>query len=216
MARYSHQLSWIQQLRYRWLLRLAAWSKPKVGLIATPEPWTTGDFDRGLRILSGKIVFTGHMMDIGESSIWNHKPPSPLFGAELHGFLWLDDLATYGDARAMGTAQAWILDWIDGFGMGLGPGWSAEVTGRRLIRWINHSAFLLNGLSQSRRDKICQSMALQTRLLSTSWRHLPAGRGRFEALAGLICAAQSLAGMQSILPPALTALVKECQAQIDV
>ncbi len=216
MARYSHQLSWIQQLRYRWLLRLAAWSKPKVGLIATPEPWTTGDFDRGLRILSGKIVFTGHMMDIGESSIWNHKPPSPLFAAELHGFRWLDDLATYGDARAMGTAQAWILDWIDGFGMGLGPGWSADVTGRRLIRWINHSAFLLHGLSQSRRDKICQSMALQTRLLSTSWRHLPAGRGRFEALAGLICAAQSLAGMQSILPPALTALVKECQAQIDV
>jgi len=65
-----------------------------VGLIATPEPWTTGDFDRGLRILSGKIVFTGHMMDIGESSIWNHKPPSPLFAAELHGFRWLDDLAT--------------------------------------------------------------------------------------------------------------------------
>ena len=216
MTRYSHQLSWITQLRYRWLLRLAAWSKPKVGLIATPEPWTTGDFDRGLRILSGKIVFTGHVMNIGENSIWNHKPPSPMFAAELHGFRWLDDLATYGDARAMGTAQTWILDWIDGFGMGLGPGWSAEITGRRLNRWINHSAFLLNGLSQSRRDKICQSMALQTRLLSTSWRHLPPGRGRFEALAGLICAAQCLAGMQSILPPALMALVKECQEQIDV
>jgi uncharacterized heparinase superfamily protein len=67
------------QLRYRWLLRLAVWSKPKVGLIATPEPWTTGDFDRGALILSGKIVFTGHVMDIGENSIWNHKPPSPLF-----------------------------------------------------------------------------------------------------------------------------------------
>ena len=215
MARYSHQLSWIQQLRYRWLLRLAAWSKPKGGMIATPEPWTTGDFDRGLRILSGKIVFTGHVMDIGENSIWSHKPPSPLFAAELHGFQWLDDLATYGDARAMGTAQAWILDWIDGFGMGLGPGWSAEITGRRLNRWINHSAFLLRGLSQSRRDKILRSMALQTRLLSKSWRHLPPGRGRFEALAGLICAAQSLTGMQNLQPAALMALVKECQDQID-
>jgi len=122
VTRSSHQLSWITQLRYRWLLRLAAWSKPKLGLIATPEPWTTGDFDRGEQILSGKIVFTGHVMDIGENSIWNHKPPSPLFAAELHGFRWLDDLATYGDARAMGTAQAWILDWIDGFGRGLGPG----------------------------------------------------------------------------------------------
>jgi len=101
------------QLRYRWLLRWAVWSKPKVGLIATPEPWTTGDFDRGALILSGKIVFTGHVMDIGENSIWNHKPPSPLFAAELHGFRWLDDLATYGDARAKGTTQAWVLDWID-------------------------------------------------------------------------------------------------------
>ena len=216
MTQYSHQLSWLMQLRYRWLLRLAVWSKPKVGLIATPEPWTTGDFDRGALILSGKIVFTGHVMDIGENSIWNHKPPSPLFAAELHGFRWLDDLATYGDARAKGTAQAWVLDWIDGFGMGLGPGWSAEVTGRRLNRWINHSTFLLQGLSQSQRDKVLRSMALQTSLLSTTWRHLPPGRGRFEALAGLICAAQSLAGMQSHQPAALMALDKECQDQIDV
>ena len=30
-------------------------------------------------------------------------------------------------------------------GRGAGPGWTPDLTGRRLIRWINHAILLLNG-----------------------------------------------------------------------
>tara|TARA_B110000483_G_scaffold236865_1_gene310682 strand:+ start:677 stop:2197 length:1521 start_codon:yes stop_codon:yes gene_type:complete len=154
-------------------------------------------------------------MDLGDGSVWSLPPPSDLFAAELHGFGWLDDLAAFGDQGAKTKAQAWVLEWISGFGMGKGPGWSADLTGRRLIRWINHSSFFLNQLSKSKKSIICHSMALQTLLLVRSWHQTSPGRARFEALCGLVCATQFLAGMGQLLGPALGALEVECQTQID-
>ena len=215
MKKRPHRLSWITQLKYRWLLRRAVWSKPAIGFVAAPEPWIIGDFGRGQRLVSGEILITGHLMDVGENSIWSKSPPSEIFATELQGFGWLDDLAALGDKAAKYKAQSWVLDWISGFGMGKGPGWSADLTGRRLFRWINHSSFLLNRLSKARQAEVCHSMAIQTLLLAKSWLQLQPGRARFEALCALVGAAQSLAGMGSLLAPALSALALECKIQID-
>ena len=215
MKKRPHRLSPITQLKYRWHLRRAVWSKPVIGLVSAPEPRTIGSFERGQQLVSGRVLITGHIMDLGDGSVWSLPPPSDLFAAELHGFGWLDDLAAFGDQGAKTKAQAWVLEWISGFGMGKGPGWSADLTGRRLIRWINHSSFFLNQLSKPKKSIICHSMALQTLLLVRSWHQTPPGRARFEALCGLVCATQFLAGMGQLLGPALTALELECQTQID-
>ena len=215
MKKRPHRLSLIAQLKYRWHLRRAVWSKPVIGLVSVPEPRTIGSFERGQQLVSGHVSITGDMMEIGDGSIWSLSPPSDFFVAELHGFRWLDDLAAFGDPVAKAKAQVWLLEWISGFGMGKGPGWSANLTGRRLIRWINHSSFFLNQLSKSKKSIICHSMALQTLLLMRSWRQAPSGHARFEALCGLVCATQFLAGMGQLLEPALRALVLECQTQID-
>ncbi len=216
MKKRPHRLSWITQLKYRWLLRRAVWSKPAIGLVKAPEPWTIGNFERGQQLVSGKVLITGHLMDIGEKSIWSQSPPSELFATELQGFGWLDDLAALGDWAAKYKAQSWVLDWISGFGMGKGSGWSADLTGWRLIRLINHSSFLMNKLSEGRQAKIFHSMAIQTLFLAKSWRQLQPGRARFEALCALVGAAQSLIGMGSLMAPALSALALECKTQIDV
>ena len=215
MKKRPHRLSPITQLKYRWHLRRAVWSKPVIGLVSAPEPRTIGSFERGQQLVSGRVLITGHIMDLGDGSVWSLPPPSDLFAAELHGFGWLDDLAAFGDQGAKTKAQAWVLEWISGFGMGKGPGWSADLTGRRLIRWINHSSFFLNQLSKPKKSIICHSMALQTLLLVRSWHQTSPGRARFEALCGLVCATQFLAGMGQLLGPALGALEVECQTQID-
>jgi uncharacterized heparinase superfamily protein len=134
----------------------------------------------------------------------------------LQGFGWLDDLAALGDQAAKYKAQSWVLDWISGFGMGKGSCWSADLTGWRLIRLINHSSFLMNKLSEGRQAKVFHSMAIQTLFLAKSWRQLQPGRARFEALCALVGAAQSLIGMGSLMAPALSALALECKTQIDV
>ena len=216
MKKLPHRLSWTTRLQYRWRLRRALWSKPTIGLVNAPEPCTIGQFEIGQQLVSGKFLITGGVMDFGKGSIWSIAPPSDLVGAELHGFGWLDDLAALGDKHAKAKAQAWIISWIAGFGMGEGPGWSANLTGRRLIRWINNSSFLFNNLSKSQKDRICHSMALQVLLLAKSWRQAQPGWARFEALCGLVCASQSLAGMGFLLAPSLRALVQECQTYIDM
>ena len=215
MKKRPHRLSLITRLKYRWHLRRAVWSKPVIGLVSAPEPRTIGSFERGQQLVSGRVLITGHVMEFGDGSVWSLPPSSDLFAAELHGFGWLDDLAAFGDQGAKTKAQAWVLEWILGFGMGKGPGWSADLTGRRLIRWINHSSFFLDQLSKSKKSIICHSMALQTLLLVRSWRQALPGHARFEALCGLVCATQFLAGMGHLLGPALGSLELECQTQID-
>ena len=89
MKKRPHRLSPITQLKYRWYLRRAVWSKPAVGLVSAPEPRTIGSFERGQQLVSGRVLITGHIMDLGDGSVWSLPPPSDLFAAELHGFGWL-------------------------------------------------------------------------------------------------------------------------------
>ncbi len=78
--------------------------------------------------------------------------PDPAFEEALHGCAWLDDLAAVGDPKARMRAQDWTFDWITRFGGGRGAGWTPDLTGRRLIRWINHAILLLNGQDRAKAD----------------------------------------------------------------
>ncbi len=123
---------------------------PAAGFVSQPEPRTIGRFARGKQLCAGNFLFAGHLVEAPGASIWDLGVPSPSFDDELHGFVWLDDLAAVGDAQARDRAQDWTEDWIARYGRGRGPGWTPDLTGRRLIRWINHAIFLLNGAGQRR------------------------------------------------------------------
>ena len=132
-----------------------------------------------------------------------------------HGFGWLDDLAAAGDTPARKAAQAWLAQWIKQYGNGTGPGWTPELTGRRLIRWITHALFLMAGRGSEISEEFLRSLAQQTKFLARRWRGSTPGLPRFEALTGMLYASLSLEGMEAHLQPALIALAKECDAQID-
>lgn len=140
--------------------------------------------------------------------------PSPRFETELHGFRWLDDLAAVSDLAARGKAQVWTWDWIRRCGRGRGPGWTPDLTGRRLIRWINHAIFLLNGRSPAQSEAFFHALSAQVLFLSRRWKVAAPGLPRFEALCGLIYASLALSGQERLAEPAIRALSKECDAQI--
>lgn len=144
-----------------------------------------------------------------------HSAPDLAFSREVHGFTWLDDLAAAGDAPARACAQAWLWRWIELYGRGRGPGWRPDLTGRRIIRWINHAIFLLSGRTQQQSDLFLRSLAQQTLFLSRRWRATTPGLPRFEALTGLVYAGLSLEGMSARVAPASAALARECARQID-
>ncbi len=195
--------------------RRASWARPATAFVSSPEPRTIGSFARGRQLCAGNFLFAGHLVQDPDARIWDVQSPDHAFGAELHGFAWLDDLAAVGDLPARQTAQAWVWDWIDRYGNGHGSGWTPDLTGRRLIRWINHALFLLRGQDKPTSDLFYRSLGQQTLFLGRRCEATQPGLPRFEALTGLIYAGLALEGMQGNVGPASVALSRECDTRIS-
>jgi uncharacterized heparinase superfamily protein len=195
--------------------RLASRAVAAKGFTSSPEPRTIGSFARGRQLIAGNYLFAGYLIEAPDASLWQLNTPDPAYDAEMHGFAWMDDLAAVGDAKARSKAQAWIWDWIQRYGRGSGPGWTPDLTGRRLIRWINHALFLLSGQDGQASEAFYRSLAQQTQFLSKRWHSASPGLPRFEALTGLIHAGLSLQGKEALAAPAIKALARECRNQID-
>ncbi len=199
----------------RFYARRSRWQKSALGFVSSPEPRTIGSFARGRQLVAGNLMFAGYLVERTERSVWDVDAPDMAFEAERQGFAWLDDLAAVGDHAARTKAQAWLWDWIETYGEGVGPGWTPDLTGRRVIRWINHALFLLRGQVSEDSVAFYRSLSRQTWFLSKRWRAAAPGLPRFEALAGLIYAGQAIEGMEVLSEPAINALARECDEQID-
>ena len=209
-------------LRQQWthvLNRLAArragTSKPVTAFLSHPEPRSIGSFARGRQLCAGNFVFAGHLVQAPDTSIWDLAAPDAAFRAETHGFTWLDDMVAAADPGTRQVAQEWLADWIARYGRGHGPGWTPDLTGRRLIRWISHALFLMRGQDKAASDAFLQALARQTLFLSRRWSAALPGLPRFEALCGLLYAGLSLEGMEEHIATATRALSSECDSQID-
>ena len=166
--------------------RLAALAHPATGFVSQPEPRSIGTFARGKQLSAGNFLFAGFLIEAPGKMIWDIPVPDTRFEDALHGFAWLDDLAAVDDAPARTRAQDWTFGWIARYGRGRGPGWTPDLTGRRLIRWINHAILLLNGRERLQARSYFRTLGRQTIFLSRRWRAATPGLPRFEALTGLI------------------------------
>ncbi|WP_108483675.1 heparinase II/III family protein [Oceaniglobus ichthyenteri] len=195
--------------------RLSTLSAPATGLVSQPEPRTIGSFARGRQISAGNFLFAGYLVEAPDTAIWDLPMPDLSFEQELHGFTWVDDLAAVSDGAANLRMRNWTHAWVTRYGRGTGPGWTPDLTGRRLIRWIHHAMVLLNGADKATSDAFYRSLAQQTNFLSHRWSAASPGLARFEALTGLIYAGIALTGMEKHIAPAVKALGRECTSQID-
>ena len=195
--------------------RLSRRQKKARGFVSSPEPRTVGSFAKGRQLIAGNILFAGYLVESPDTGLWEVESPSVGFDDERHGFAWLDDLAAVGDGPARVKAQQWLWGWIDNYGNGQGPGWTPALTGRRVIRWINHAIFLLRGQDSAESDAFFRALAQQVWFLSKRWHASPPGLPRFEALTGLIYAGLALEGHEDLADPAVRALAQECKLRID-
>ncbi len=199
--------------------RLAMWRALRApaakGFVSQPEPRSIGLYARGRQLVAGNFQVAGQLVEAKGTAIWDIHFDDPAAVEETHGFLWLDDLAAMGDAAARARAQDWTWGWIARYGRGQGPGWTPDLTGRRLIRWINHALFLLSGRDRSQSDAYYQNLSAQVVFLSRRWSYAAPGLPRFEALTGLIYAGLALTGMEARVRPAVAALALECAREID-
>ena len=179
-----------------------------------PEPRTIGAFEVGQQLTEGQFYFAGDLIEASTKSIWSITSPTPDFTAEMHGFLWLDDLAAVGDAESRHLAQAWTMDWITRYGAGKGEGWTPPLTGSRILRICAHARFLFLDLEKPHALNVLRSLARQLNYLNKTWRQEPAGQPRLEALAGLVYAGVSFKGREKTLKMANKAIGGECARHI--
>ncbi len=199
----------------RWYAYRARRQPSATGFVSQPEPRTIGSFARGRQLVAGNLLFAGYLLESQTTGLWEVDAPDQAFDAERHGFAWLDDLAAVGDLNARKKAQTWVWGWIEAHGTGGSIGWSPDLTGRRVIRWINHALFLLAGRDKEASDAFYASLSRQTWFLSRRWQGATPGLPRFEALTGLIYAGLALEGREELAEPAIKALSEECSLQID-
>lgn len=209
----------LQHMKNRYLNRLHArlggFARPATAFVSQPEPKTIGSRARGRQLMAGNFLFAGYLVEAPGRSIWQIERPDGAFEAHLHGFAWLDDLAAVGDKAARELAQQWMLEWIELYGRGKGAGWQPELSGRRLIRWINHALFLMSGMERDTTDRFFRNLARQARFLHKRWHAAPAGLARFESLTGLIYAGLSLEGSAHLMAPAMRSFAEECALRIN-
>ncbi len=200
----------------RYHARRAGFARPAAGFVSQPEPRSIGRLARGKQLCAGNFLVAGRVVEAPGGSIWDLGRHGPDFDDEIHGFTWLDDLAALGDRRARELAQGWTREWLNRYGKGAGPGWVADTTGRRIIRWINHALLLLQGEGGTMSEAYYRALGRQTIFLARRWKAASHGVPRFEALTGLIYAGLSLIGMERHVDPAMKALSRECRNHIDL
>ena len=195
--------------------RLSTRARPATAFVGTPEPRAVGSYARGRQLTAGNLLFAGHLVEAPDAIIWDITPPDDAFLEEIHGFGWLDDMASVGDPKTRKVAQTWLFEWIRRYGNGSGPGWTPELAGRRVIRWLHHAIFVLGGCNPEESRAFFRSIAQQTIFLNRRWHSSTPGLPRFEALTGLISAGLSLQGMEAQADPAIRALGQECARQVS-
>jgi uncharacterized heparinase superfamily protein len=195
--------------------RLAGRGAPARGFRLAPEPRSIGRVAVGRQLVGGIFHLGGVTVEAPGLSIWAALPDTAEVRGALHGFGWLDDLAALGDGAARARAQVWLTEWLERYGGGRGPGWSPDVAGRRLMRWIHHAVFLLEGPSPPPEAVFLAALGRQVRFLARRWPAAAPGLPRFEALTGLLCAILALDGPDIDPAPALEALERECHFGID-
>ncbi|MFP4044972.1 MAG: heparinase II/III family protein [Rhodosalinus sp.] len=199
--------------------RYAAWratrGRAATAFVSQPEPRTIGSLPRGRQLLAGNLMFAGHLVEAPEADLWDLGVPDRAFLDETQEFGWLDDLAAVGDGRARRLAQRWLAGWIARYGRGRGPGWTPDLTARRMTRWMHHAVFLLQGQSAEAQAAYFRALAAQADFLSRRWKATSPGLPRFEALCGLVQAGLALEGMDRLLAPAQKGLERSCRDRID-
>lgn len=204
----------------RWVNRWAAWRAARAGGGASgfqsqPEPRSIGLQARGRQMVAGNIRLAGHLVEAPGTALWDIPAPDPAWTAEAQGMAWLDDLAALGDGPARARAQDWVFGWIARHGAGSGPGWTPDLTGRRVIRWIHHAVMLLNGRSAADSARFFAALSAQVRYLARRWPAAAPGLPRFEALTGLVYAGLALTGMEDHAEAGIAALARDCATGID-
>ena len=176
--------------------------------LRTADPGVFDEFRRGQFCLGGEVVRCDRQspftIDAG-SAAWQR---------ELHGFGWLRDLAATGTPDALQAARALVADWLSQNRRPRGRAWQADVLARRVISWIAHSGFLLEGAEPEFFRAVTDSLGLHLRVLAATHRTARPGIPHLTCLLSMVLADLSIDGRDEARAVSEPLLLAELSQQI--
>lgn len=165
-----------------------------------------GDPVQGAGILGGDMMLAARKRALG-SHPFAADLKSRRAVADLYGFSWLRDLAALSAPGARETAQALIRDWLRHHDRWDAVTWAPDVTGARILAWLNYIDFVTEGADGSLRGEMATATAAQLRHLAGANRSGSAstggGESPFTAGAALVAGAVALPGLDPLLDTGL-------------
>lgn len=196
---------------YRW--RYAGRTPERV-LIAPPD-LRLADPQTAIEIYHGRFPLAGQMVDTGGNSPFQIEVAHPNWLRSLHGFRWLRHMRAAGSDLAASNARALVADWIAIHGARIkGVAWEPGTTAKRIIAWLQHSSFVLQGAELSFYRAFLKSLAVQIRYLRSVAATMPDGKPRLRGRIALAFAALSLPAPVTALRVATRNLAAELERQI--
>ncbi|MFM7084044.1 MAG: heparinase II/III family protein [Hyphomicrobium sp.] len=183
-------------------------------LVIAPQDLRPRDSSFWKELCNGHIGLAGSVLSIGEKSPLDISPPSEMWARSFYGFDWLRHLEASGDPKACQYARAITLDWINRFPPDSDLAWEPAVIARRVISWISHAHFLLDGAKVETYEAITSSLSKQLMLLSGCWKDGPDGYPRLLSLIALVLADLCVEGHEIHLRKVESAFASEIAQQI--
>jgi uncharacterized heparinase superfamily protein len=189
-------------------------SKLTDSLILAPQDLRTADATNAADIYAGHLIFAGQSVEAKGQSPFALYPPSKEWAEELYGFSWLRHLRASGMEVSRSHARTLINDWI-AMGGGVDDiGIAPHIAARRVLSWLSHSPFLLEGADRQFYKRFMRALMKDVRRL---YCYRYASRGdfpRFHVALALCAAGLSLANYEWLKRKGMAMLEKELALQI--
>lgn len=195
---------------FRWRLTSSTVSN----LLIVPQDLRTADPSFAHEIELGQFGLAGTVVHLDDKSPFELEPPNEGWARALHSFGWLRHLAAAGTDDARDTATRLAVEWTIRYRSTNGVAWEPQVTARRIISWVSHAAFLLEGTDTRLYDAITRSLAAQIVHLSSTWREAPSGETRLQGVIALLLTQLCVAGQEKRIPATERDLLNELSKQI--
>ncbi len=135
-------------------------------LTATVSSALQGDPASGTALRAGHFLLHGVRLPIADTEFSGPRL-SPPFERLVHGFGWLDDLASCATrSQCVPVAERIFAAWlVANPAPGAGPAWAVGNTGHRLLAWLIHAPLLLSSQDRKLRSRILTTFEQTARWL---------------------------------------------------
>jgi uncharacterized heparinase superfamily protein len=165
-------------------------------LLIVPQDLRTADPSFASELYDGYFGLAGTVALTGSESPFLVPPPSPLWQKELYSFGWLNNLQAAQDEIAREKGRALVSDWVGHASRAPAMAWDVDIVARRVIAFLSHSGFLLEGASAPFYDAMMQQLSRELHFLTVSYTEPGSSAPKLRALTALLLAGLCIAEQQ--------------------